>query len=160
MKNITVDTLLRKMKDECIFKNSEFMDKVILMDKSIYQYYKKYYNKNIFFHPIKLLKYLKIKRALKNQINQSYINTYLFSNQGWIRSDFIPKDRKDRLLEIVNYFGKPLKIRLFDYGFIDINDKTGVMYGWVCWVQRWRFLDNKSNDIELTEYKKRGSKKK
>ena len=65
MKNITVDTLLRKMKDECIFKNSEFMDKVILMDKSIYQYYKKYYNKNIFFHPIKLLKYLKIKRALK-----------------------------------------------------------------------------------------------
>ena len=159
MKFISTDSLLKKMKEECIYKKSEFMEKIILMDKSIYHYYKKYYNKNIFFHPIKLIKYLKLKRAIKKSINQSYIRMYLFLNQGWIESKYIPKNKNNRILEIVNYFGKQFKAKLFGYGFQIIGDDLGVMFGWTCWVKRWRFIDNESKAIELVDYNKKGKKK-
>lgn len=160
MKFINVNSLLRRMKEECIFKQSDFMDKVILLDQSLYKYYKKYYNKNIYFHPVKYLKYLKLKKAIKNNKNQSYINIYLNLNQGWIKSDFIPKDKENRILEIVNYFGKQMKVKLFDYGFRNIDDDLGCMFGWVCWVQRWRFADERSTEIEFVEYYKKGKKNK
>lgn len=153
MRTLSVEAVLSRMKDECIFKNSEFMDKIILMDNSIYQYYKKYYNKNIFLHPIKLMKYLKIKRSLKKEPYKSYIDNYKNNNSGWYKSIVIPKDKKDRTLEIVNYFGKQCTIELNGYGFHEKNDN--VEFGWICWVQRWRFVDNKSNEIENVRFKKK-----
>ena len=73
--------------------------------------------------------------------------------------NLIPKDKNERVLEIINYVGKQLKIKLIDYGFHEINDNSGVIFGWVCWVKYWRFVDNKSKEIELIEYRKKGNNK-
>ena len=106
------------------------------------------------------MKYMKLKKALKSKQNQSYINEYLNMNQGWISSKYIPKEKNNRILEIVNYFGKQVKVKLYNYGFKVIGDEDGCVFGWICWVQRWRFADDKSTEVELIEYRRKGKKKK
>jgi len=161
MKFISTKSFMERMKEEHIYKNSEFMDKVILLSQSVYKYYKKYYNKNIYFHPIKLIKYLKLKKIIKSIQCQEYINVYLFDNQGWINCKYIPKERNNRLLEIVNCLGKQFRAKLLGYGFenLDVKGGDGCVFGWTCWVDHWRFIDDKSKELELVKYPTKGKNK-
>lgn len=151
MNATAIETLLSKMKEEHILQYSEFMEKILLMEKSLFKYYKKYYKRNIFFYPFKFFNYLKIKKVLKNKEYQNYLNIYLNKNMGWIKSNFIPKDKDKRVLEVITYYGKKYIVELNDYGFHDINEDE-TEYGWICWVKYWKFLDNKSKEIEEVKF--------
>lgn len=149
---LTGEMILDKIVDEYTLINSEFMNKIIEFQKSIYEYYKKYHEENIYKHPIKYLKYLKIKFYLYKHNYTKYIDIYLNHNPGWYTSEVIPEDKVHTKVEIITSTGKHIHGKMSGYGYIDLKQGNSCTFGWQVWVRRWRFLPGQLNtNIEETE---------
>lgn len=158
---------LERLQEEYTLKNSEFMNRMIDFQKSIFLYYKKHRHLNYHFRNHSIFHYLfdiialyRLKKFLKSQNYEKYIKEYLTDNQEWYLNTSIPKNKKNKVIEIImgmNTSCKPVKGQLFGYGF-GIPGKKGITYGWSLWVKRWRFLkddqDREVEKIDLVQFKK------
>jgi hypothetical protein len=131
--------------DEYTLAHSTYMDKVIDFQKSISLFYKKWYNDNIYKHPKKYIEYLITKYYLNKLNYKKYIDIYLYSNQGWYKSDVIPEDKINTKVEIILTTGKRIFGKMSGYGFYDLKNNDCCNFGWQVWVNRWRFLPEQSN---------------
>ena len=158
---------LEKLKEEYIFKNSNFMNRMIDFDKSIFLYYINYKNINKYFKNHNFMYYIfdiislyGLKKFLQKNNYSTYIKEYITNNQGWYLNNSIPLDKNGKIIEVVMTMesDKPIKVCLNGYGFSCLERKN-LTYGWSIWVKRWRFLsDDKDQELEnldLTQFKKK-----
>lgn len=157
---------LSRLQEEYLLKNSDFMNRIIDFQKSIFLYYKKHKSKNYHFKNHSFIYYFndiislyELKKFLQNHNYEKYINEYLTNNQEWYSNTFIPKNKDKKIIEIVmgNAPNKVINGQLCGYGF-KMPNRDGVTYGWSLWVKRWRFLKNDQDreleNIDLTRFKK------
>ena len=152
--------VLYDLKDECKLKKSNFMERMIDFDKSLFLYYKKYKDINKYFKNHSWYHYIGdiydlflLKKYLKEHNYKKYIDKYLHDNEGWYSADCIPKNKNGLEIKIINTMNKQMNVYMCGYGFREKKDPCST-FGWICWVKCWKFINDKDNNIEKIEYRK------
>jgi len=161
------EEVLIEIKDESKFKKSDFMDRIIDFKESIFKYYKKHRSKNRYFKDHSWYHYIfdifdlyRLKRFLKKNKYEQYINKYLNENEGWYKPIYIPTNKNGLEIEIINSMDKPMNAYMCGYGFREKGTNPKCTFGWMCWVKCWKFINDKDNNVERIEYRKGFKKKK